>query len=292
MLNEQDKLKELFSEKLGSFEAPVNPELWNAIASKIGTASAVTASGLSVLTKTIIGIAAAGVVGVGTYFIVQSSTNEEVRTEGKPISKVETITEKEVIETQPTSTDVVIEKEAQFKEQSTTVSPENRTQEKEVNEASKEIVDVVEYTPIQKKELKEIVPTTTPKEEKKELIIPSTPKKNVTPVKEHKEVATFKEIPVVPSATIKQLSNVFSPDGDGVNDELFIDFTGELLDFSLIVMDEKNQTIYQSRDANFRWNGIMMNGNPAPVGNYYYVITARDLNGLPINKYSRLSIFR
>ncbi len=80
-MNNEDKIKELFAEKLGNLEAPVNPELWSAISSQIGTVASVTSTGLSIVAKTIIGISAASVIGVGTYFLTRTTVEPTTKTE-------------------------------------------------------------------------------------------------------------------------------------------------------------------------------------------------------------------
>lgn len=290
MLNEKDKLKELFSEKLGNFEAPVNPELWSAVASKIGTSTLAASTGVSALTKAIIGIAA-GVVGVATYFVLSSKEKETIKIETPSISKTEASLKIDKVEERTILPTIQKEKSVAHTSSTSTIEKENvlKTSSKvEQKDASKELM---EFTPIPKKSVSEtILPAKS--EGKKELIQqPEIVLKKE--INKEESIAILKEESTsLKLAEINQLSNVFSPDGDGINDELFITFEGELVDFNVVVMNDKNQAIYQSRDAYFRWNGIMMNGSPAPVGNYYYVITARDMNDNPINKYSRLAIFR
>ena len=70
-----DNIKDLFSEKLGNFEAPVKPELWSGISSQIGATAAQSASGgMTVLTKTLIGL---GIVAATVVTAVIVSSSEE-----------------------------------------------------------------------------------------------------------------------------------------------------------------------------------------------------------------------
>ena len=87
----RDEIKELFSEKLGNYEAKVNPELWTNIASQIGAATATTAAstGISFLTKWIIGASIASAVAVTTIIVVNNA-DEPITNE---IPKVKNITE-------------------------------------------------------------------------------------------------------------------------------------------------------------------------------------------------------
>jgi gliding motility-associated-like protein len=87
------------------------------------------------------------------------------------------------------------------------------------------------------------------------------------------------------------LSNVFTPNGDGTNDYLFIQSEG-LLDFSVVVLNQKNQIIYQSTDAKFSWDGKLASGEEAPAANYIYFVTAKSSNGKFIQQSSTLLIQR
>ena len=83
-MKEKDDIKELFKQKLSSHEVPVNPQLWNAISSQIGTSAASTASTSaikSIFIKSFIGISAAAI-AIASYVYL---TNSE--TPSKPLQK-------------------------------------------------------------------------------------------------------------------------------------------------------------------------------------------------------------
>ena len=87
------------------------------------------------------------------------------------------------------------------------------------------------------------------------------------------------------------MPNVFTPNGDGSNDLLFIE--SELLTgFSVVVLDLNNQVIFKSSDPNFKWDGRMLNGDMAPTGTYVYYVTAIDQQGNAVQKHSSLRINR
>ena len=94
---------------------------------------------------------------------------------------------------------------------------------------------------------------------------------------------SFEEVIVLP--------NIFTPNGDRVNDVFMIEMT-EKSEFQIIVLNAKNQTVFKSNDANFEWDGTMLNGDPAPTGNYLYYFSAKDLNGKDVTKSSILKIQR
>ena len=89
----------------------------------------------------------------------------------------------------------------------------------------------------------------------------------------------------------QELPNVFTPNGDGKNDELFI--KGENIEhFQLSVMDKFHNIVYTTEDLNFRWDGRDKYGNPVEDGDYLYIIFAEDKAGNKINKYQQLKIRR
>jgi gliding motility-associated-like protein len=90
---------------------------------------------------------------------------------------------------------------------------------------------------------------------------------------------------------INSLPNTFTPNGDGRNDYLFVETKG-LKDFQINIMNNNQEVVYQSNQSNFQWDGIMLNGNPAPAGNYVYIIIATDNQGSTLNKYQQLHLIR
>jgi gliding motility-associated-like protein len=72
------------------------------------------------------------------------------------------------------------------------------------------------------------------------------------------------------------LPNVFSPNNDGVNDLLSIDYSEvELLDF--VIVNRWGQTVFTTSDENDFWNGKIFNiGDDCPEGVYFYQLKLRN----------------
>lgn len=68
-----------------------------------------------------------------------------------------------------------------------------------------------------------------------------------------------------------RVPNAFSPNGDGVNDVWEIPGLNSYPDAVLQVFNRWGQKVFESKGYARPWNG-MLNGQPLPVGTYYYVL--------------------
>ncbi|HEY5771739.1 MAG TPA: PKD domain-containing protein, partial [Chitinophagaceae bacterium] len=75
--------------------------------------------------------------------------------------------------------------------------------------------------------------------------------------------------------------NVFSPNGDGINDKWMISNLSDYPGSYVEIFNRYGQRIFYSTGYNYPWDGTY-NGKPLPVATYYFVITLK--NGFePIN---------
>lgn len=89
---------------------------------------------------------------------------------------------------------------------------------------------------------------------------------------------------------ITNLPTLFTPNNDGSNDEFFIESEG-LLDFSVVIMNDKGEILFESNAPDFRWDGRdRKTGLVADEGVYFYIITAKDELGNTISKHQRLQL--
>jgi gliding motility-associated-like protein len=65
--------------------------------------------------------------------------------------------------------------------------------------------------------------------------------------------------------------NVFTPNGDGINDVLLLNYYGDG-DYEITVFDRWGRKIYASTDTNGTWDGRNSNGENLPDGVYYLVV--------------------
>jgi len=294
-LSDKDQIKELFQSKLGNLETPVNPSVWAGIQSQLPAAGSVSTGGLSLLSKVIIGISSAAVITTATIIALNSEQK--------------TNTKKEVLLSNEPKTEAIVKKDVQEDISAPDVSV--NTTEKSTNHASDQTTQVgfdelngdeefesQEYVPQERKLPVDLSNDRLAKEddpyqkqtdpEKEQAGVSSTPEKQEN--KEEKEAAQ-ETLSQKPEPTKIDLKNIFTPNGDFDNDELFLDDYG-LKDFNLVVLNSRNEVVYQTNDPNFRWNGTDMKGVPVPDGNYIYMVTAYDANDLFVKASSMLKIVR
>jgi len=71
-----------------------------------------------------------------------------------------------------------------------------------------------------------------------------------------------------------RVPNVFTPDGDGVNDTFII--PGLASQSFLVVFDRSGTEVFRSHNYNHGWDGTDMDGKPVPDGTYWYILSPSD----------------
>ena len=271
---EKDYIKDLFQEKLTSHEVPVRADLWTSVSSSIG-GSSVVASSMSIATKIIIA-ASVSAVALVTFYLVNDKNSVPT-----PIKK-ENPQEQRII----TIDTLKIEKE------------EEKEEEKLLPKQAEQRVDC-EYdfsTPENESDLNSEFQQSNQIDINKEIVTEKGPQKieHQDPIIRNNTASTS-EIVANPELTTKEqestvlLPNIFTPNGDGKNDFLSIKI-GEVTEFSVVILNQANKVIYTSSNPNFSWDGLATNGELSPAGTYVYYISAKDLNGKLLTKYSSLTI--
>lgn len=297
-MDRKDNIEELFRQKLANHQVSVNPELWSSIASKIPAVnSTVTAVGISMAAKAIIGISvAASLVGIG-YLINENYS--------KPlINSVKTQQKKTTQKQIEKSNDKSLNFHTSGIKKADVISNSSYT-----NSTMSSVVFNAKNTDITLE--KEIIQSdvthlisTTSNSENSATLAPTNVQSEITNTEnlESKINSTLSnssitnepiqdiEIPEESSLVIT-LPNIFTPNGDGKNDILELDASG-INDFSLVILNESGTVIYQTQDSNFKWDGSQLNGDPVKAGNFVYFITGKDAEGNLVSKHSRLVIKR
>lgn len=84
--------------------------------------------------------------------------------------------------------------------------------------------------------------------------------------------------------------NTFTPNNDAVNDELVVNMNN-IRTYQIAIYNRYGVMMYSSADIVQNWDG-RHKGEPAPVGTYYYVIDAVDLDNNVIKKSGSVTILR
>lgn len=298
-MNEKDNIKDLFQEQLGNLESPVNPELWQSIASQVGmtaTTSTVTATGISLAAKLAIGISAASVIAVGVFFITKdtstpsSTTNRTALVESK-----KPFTETSEVETSKQN-DAVKKLEVQPTHQLATTQNSTKVNSNFVEEVRNTptssddlLLDNKTYISTPNPNIMEKKSATTASENKVVAQEPA-PKKTENKTNEvvNKNTASntvAKE--AQPTFELITLPNIYSLNANGY---FSIDYKGEYNDFQFTLMDENSNVIFKSAQPDFKWRGTDSFNNVIQPGKYIYIITVKDVNGKAINKFSTLTV--
>lgn len=280
----KDNIEELFSDKLGNYEAQVNPEMWAKVASQIGASSAAVGVGVSVLTKWLIGIGVSAA-AVTTAAIVISSSD---------VNKQNPITETSREKQEQAIKEVVSGTINQTDSKAPTTPAKKIEQENSilpvvVAPIKRKTAPFVDLTP------EELLIGTVMTVEKKAINSPLITSPFTEPPKEEPKTEARLEMKprviAVPSFTIAQYTNIFSPNGDRVNDEFYLEING-VVDFYIIVINNLGEAVFKSDEADFRWKGRNFRDEAVPVGEYVYMISGRDKDGNPIAQTKSLTITR
>jgi gliding motility-associated-like protein len=285
----KDNIKDLFGEKLGSFEADVRPELWSNISSQLGNTAGVAGStSVSVFTKTVIGISIAASVTVASYFLFTDSKREEL------IPNMTTeATEKELFKEKNIPKKVIVGKNNNVT---------NASKNVEFNDYLPEIINQNIVSGLFNVNIENVLPPLQVKSNSAPIIattvIDKSTENAIITADEvvNNYVSETESVSNTVNTTSEEefslvLPNVFTPNGDPMNNLFQIDSKG-LSDFSIVIIDRNSKILFKSNDASFVWDGTLMNGDFIPEGNYIYYVTARNSKGELISRHATLSVFR
>ena len=94
------------------------------------------------------------------------------------------------------------------------------------------------------------------------------------------------------SETNLRIPNIFTPNGDGLNDEFVVCYDGELVKFKIDITNKNGEVIFQSTDINKSWDGKINGNDHAADGVYYYNINGEDNFGNKIERRGALRLAR
>jgi gliding motility-associated-like protein len=274
---EKDNIKDLFAKGLQDHQVQVDPALWSSISSSLGTGAAKT--GLGLLAKTLIGVAASSVIGVAVYFSVQTKSKAET-TQNKELQK---------------------DTKERIPSQEPAINNSNETIGLEESQVVSDQLNII-HIPGEDTVLNNLVIPTSPKPIQNQSIVPSalvphsipviipTQTQVVQTVVPAPTSATQTPVKVVPNQLRVALPNIFTPNNDGQNETLQIDWKQNTIeDFSIVVLNKENQVVFSSSNPYFDWDGSDPGSEKLARGNYIYFV-AGVLNGQKWQQSSSLQI--
>lgn len=295
-MKDKDYIQELFSKKLSGHEVPVRSDLWSGIQSQIGsTATTAASGGVSIAAKWVIGIASSVIVaGSVIWFASDESPEQNVIPSVSKLEQPNKISEERE---EPLVAKILSSEQERSSQETIKTNNGDGNTRAEVNNNTdinnrgteagpQNVAPLIVRQQITKEE------ASARQDDKKS----NTPEKNTNATaaggssQNPSIVQQEGSKPVV--GKIEEWVNVFSPNGDAVNDIFKLE-SENLKDFTITVLDEKNQVVYTSSNPGFEWNGMnSKTGEMVPGGNYGYIVIARDVNGNLIKMFKNLTITR
>ena len=96
---------------------------------------------------------------------------------------------------------------------------------------------------------------------------------------------------IVDVATSIIIPNVFSPNGDNLNDNFFINTTG-MKTLNCDIFNRWGTKMYTISAPNMIWDGKTPGGESASEGTYFYILTATGYDGKTYNYQGPLTLVK
>jgi gliding motility-associated-like protein len=105
--------------------------------------------------------------------------------------------------------------------------------------------------------------------------------------------STYRVIEVQTPSGIK-VPNIFTPNGDGVNDVFFLQEAKNLVEINAKITDRWGRVVYEikSDKGQIAWDGRNMLGEEADEGVYLFIITARGHDGIMFEEKGNITLLR
>lgn len=260
-MTEKDNIKDLFAKGLQDHQVQVDPALWSSISSSVGASTA--KAGLSILSKTLIGVAATTIVAGAVYLSFETKSQELKKQVVKTTQETsKSKQDKERTSTQPTKT------KPSFQTFYNNPLPLGCF---DINDDDLFIPDFDAQTNAGTTEVQAFTSAILPH---------AVPEVIPTQAQVVQQIAAPSQIDPIQEAQVKMpirisLPNIFTPNGDGQNETLQIDWgTHSVQDFSIVVLDTKNNVVFKSDRPDFDWDGTDLGGEKLPRAHYIYFVSA------------------
>lgn len=281
-MKDNDYIKELFKDSLENLETPVRPELWNAVASSISASSApVVGSTIFSASKLIIASITLLTIGGFTYYFSINTTPQKTLGSSQMINKLSNVEVNQVSRNEKTP---VKTHRSNIKINNSIIHQDlsNQTNLLPIDD----LVNTANITPVVSNSNNPVLDN-RPSELASNVI---EQKSNQIPVSTSLIEETNQSINNIETTDHQfVLPNVFTPNNDGTNDKFEISGIN-LSDFSLVIINSKNETVFQATDILFSWDGRLPNGELVSPGNYIYYIVGKTASKAAYTKIKQLTI--
>jgi gliding motility-associated-like protein len=281
-LKDNDYIKELFKDSLENLETLVRPELWNAVASSISASSApVVGSTIFSASKLIIASITLLTIGGFTYYFSINTTPQKTLGSSQMINKLSNVEVNQVSRNEKTP----------VKTHRSNIKINNSIIHQDLSNQTnllpiEDLVNTVNITPGVSNSNNPVLDN-RPSELASNVI---EKKSNQIPVSTSLIEETNQSINNIETTDHQfVLPNVFTPNNDGTNDKFEISGIN-LSDFSLVIINSKNETVFQATDILFSWDGRLPNGELVSPGNYIYYIVGKTASKAAYTKIKQLTI--
>ena len=318
-MSDKDPIKDLFRDKLQSHEVMPSESVWSGVSDALGHSAASSASvGSASFLKVAaiaVGVSAVGVVG---FMMMNSDETEPLKSIEKTVLQEKDIDES--VSSETIDSDVEESKSPEITlSDSESLSSEKVISNESIRDTQPELITINESLPVSTPSESQAYPVVVEENDIHNMneANPVTPEVSATvpavtinedqgnqdqvsseTIETLELEETYEEIvsdqDESPDILIEEsivLPNIFTPNGDRVNDLFEIEI-GDKLEFQIVVLNRQNQLVFKSGDPHFQWDGTMPNGEPAPEGVYLYYFSAKDRFGNDITESSVLTIKR
>jgi gliding motility-associated-like protein len=98
-------------------------------------------------------------------------------------------------------------------------------------------------------------------------------------------------ITITPCIPVIKIPNIFTPNGDQVNDNFHIQSDCGLDAFSIDIFNRWGERVFTSSDLNFSWNGKTIGGEELSEGSYFYKVKTEKA-GKEETKHGHITLYR
>lgn len=92
---------------------------------------------------------------------------------------------------------------------------------------------------------------------------------------------------------IIQMPNIFTPNGDGANDEYYINYVQAketIVDFEIVFLNRWGNVLRTFNDPDFEWDGTTENGSKVNDGTYFYKVNISTIKGQTIEEHGPIQV--